>query len=116
MKNTKPKFIDFEGIGRSGKTTQVKFASKLLEKNNIAHIVTREPGGIDSAEKIRELIFRFKGEELIGSEGQMSLFFAARKLWMDEIVVSNLERGVSVITDRSYPSTAAYQGFGGVGT
>lgn len=105
------RFIVFEGIGGSGKGTQIEIAGKLLENKGFKVITTREPGGIEPAEKIRQLIFDLRGKELIGAEGQMALFFAARKLWVDGVVGPNLEKGINVLTDRCHTSTAAYQGY-----
>lgn len=94
------RFIVFEGIGGSGKGTQIEIAGKLLENKGFKVITTREPGGIEPAEKIRQLIFDLRGKDLIGAEGQMALFFAARKLWVDGVVGPNLEKGINVLTDR----------------
>ncbi len=105
------KFIVFEGVGGSGKTTQIELAKKFLQENGLKVLATREPGGVEASEKIRELIFRLRGENLIGPEGQMVLFFAARYLWLNSLVKPALEKGINVITDRAHTSTAAYQGF-----
>lgn len=105
------KFIVFEGVGGCGKGVQVKLARKLLNKNRMKVIATREPGGIKSSEVIRQLIFDLKGQRLIGSEGQMVLFYAARKFWVDKVVNPSLEKGINVIADRSYTATGAYQGY-----
>lgn len=105
------KFIAFEGIGGSGKGTQIEFAKKFLKAHNIEVITTREPGGVNPAEEIRKLIFALREANLIGPEGQMALFFAARKLWINGLVVPNLKEGVNVLTDRCHASTAAYQGY-----
>lgn len=105
------KFVVFEGIGGSGKGTQIELAKNLLQKNNLTSVYTREPGGLVPAEKIRELIFDLRDKKLIGPEGQMVLFFAARKLWVDEVVAPNIENGINVFTDRCHTSTGAYQGY-----
>ena len=105
------RFIVFEGIGGSGKGTQIEFAKRLLQKNGLEAVYTREPGGLEPAEKIRELIFNLRDKKLIGAEGQMVLFFAARKLWMDGVVAPNLYKGINVLTDRCHTSTGAYQGY-----
>lgn len=110
-KNTNGKFIVIEGIGGSGKSTQIKYAKNLLKKNRLEAVYTREPGGLESAEKIRELIFNLRDKELIGAEGQMVLFFAARKLWVDNVVAPKIVKGINILTDRSYTSTGAYQGY-----
>lgn len=104
------KFVVIEGVGGSGKTTQIEFAKNILQRNGLEVFITREPGGLEAAESIRKLIFDLKGAGLIGAEGQMSLFFAARKLWLQNIVAPNIDKGINVITDRSHTSTGAYQG------
>lgn len=108
----KAKFIVFEGVGGCGKGTQVELAKRLLKKNRIKVVTTWEPGGINSSEVIRRLIFDLRGQKLIGPEGQMVLFFAARKFWVDKVVAPSLKKGINVIADRSYTATGAYQGFG----
>lgn len=105
------KFIVFEGIGGAGKTDQIPKATALLEENGIKTIYTREPGGLDPAEKIRDLIFKLKDANLIKAEGQMVLFFAARSLWIDGVVAPNIKKGINVLTDRCHTSTGAYQGY-----
>lgn len=105
------KFIVIEGIGGSGKGTQIEYAKNLLQKNGMEAVYTREPGGLEPAEKIRELIFHLRDKKLIGPEGQMVLFFAARKLWIDGVISPNIDKGTNVLTDRCHTSTGAYQGY-----
>ncbi len=105
------KFIVFEGIGGSGKGTQIILAKDLLIKNGFKTVYTREPGGIEPAEEIRKLIFMLKNEKLINAEGQMALFFGARKLWVEGVVKPNVDNGINVLTDRCHTSTGAYQGY-----
>src|SRR4030042_5155301 len=107
----KGRFIVIEGVGGSGKTTQVDYAHRLLRRNRIKVIKTREPGGIYAAEEIRKLIFNLRNEKLIGAEGQMVLFFAARKLWINNLVQPGINKGINVLTDRCHTSTNAYQGY-----
>ncbi len=109
--NERGKFIVMEGVGGSGKGTQVERAKNLLTKNGLQAVYTREPGGLASAEKIRKLIFSLRDKKLIGPEGQMALFFAARKFWVDGVVAPNLAKGINVLTDRCHTSTGAYQGY-----
>jgi dTMP kinase len=106
------KFIVFEGVGGCGKGTQIRIANKLLLKNKIKVVTTREPGGIPVSEEMRDLIFTLRDKKLIGPEGQMVLFFAARKFWVKSFVKKNIEKGVNVLADRCYPATGAYQGYG----
>ncbi|SRR4030043_308059 len=105
------KFIVFEGPGGCGKGTQIEFAKNLLKKNGLKVVKTREPGGIAPAEEIRDLIFSLRDKKLIGPEGQMVLFFGARKLWVDGFVVPNIDAGINVLSDRCHTSTGAYQGY-----
>lgn len=104
-------FPVFEGVGGCGKGTQIEIAKNLLLKNGFNVIATREPGGIGESEKIRQLIFELKEKKLIGAEGQMVMFFTARKFWVDGLVAPNLDKGVNVLGDRCYASTGAYQGY-----
>ncbi len=105
------KFIVFEGVGGSGKSTQIEIISSWLKEKGYKVVTTREPGGIRSAEKIRELIFKLRQKQLIGPEGQIALFSVARYLWVEEFVRPALKAGKIVLTDRCHTSTAAYQGY-----
>lgn len=105
------KFVVFEGVGGCGKGTQIEIARQLLVKNGLQVVSTREPGGVGSSEEIRNLIFTLKGEGLIGAEGQMVMFFTARKFWVDGLVAPNIKNGTHVLGDRCYTSTGAYQGY-----
>ncbi len=111
----KGKFIVIEGVGGSGKTEQLKKISEYLKSKKIKFIATREPGGVPEAEFIRSLIFDLKAKGLSNSDHEIALFSAARKIWMERVVIPNLEKGIHVISDRTYFSTAAYQGFGEAG-
>lgn len=105
------KFIVFEGVGGSGKSTQIKLAGEYLDSTGRFSIVTREPGGVEGAEYIRELIFNLREKGIINPDQQVALFFAARYLWIRDLR-SLLNIGdITVLTDRSFTSTAAYQGF-----
>lgn len=106
------KFVVFEGVGGCGKGTQIELATNLLNRNGLKTISTREPGGVESAEDIRQLIFELRDKKLIGAEGQMGLFFGARRLWKNGLVKPNIDSGINVFADRCYPSTGAYQGYG----
>jgi len=105
------KFLVFEGVGGSGKSTQIEIAKKLLENNGLEVVSTREPGGVESAEEIRKLIFRLRKDKLIGPEGQLVLFFAARQFWVKRLVAPNIDKGIHVLSDRCFTSTGAYQGY-----
>ncbi len=102
MDRERGKFVVFEGVGGSGKGTQIGIAKDLLIRNGLEIITTREPGGIEASEVIRKLIFTLKQEKLIDAGEQMVLFFAARKFWVDGVVAPNIEQGIHILSDRGY--------------
>jgi len=104
-------FITFEGIEGSGKTTQIKILSKYLKSLGIKHILTREPGGTDFGNKLRELVLipRFKSLEPLT---ELCIMLAARCDHVSKIIKKNLERGFLVLCDRFTDATIAYQGGG----
>ncbi len=106
----KGKFIVFEGIDGSGKTTQTKLLHDSLIANGIECILTFEPTNKNYGKKIRD---SFSGERL-APETELEYFTLDREEHISELVVPNLERGIHVISDRYYYSTAAYQGARGV--
>lgn len=104
-------FITFEGIEASGKSTQAKMLHEYFLQNNIATIITREPGGTKLAEKIRELLL---SEDFgrICSKTEILLNYASRKDHIKKLIQPSLDLGKKVISDRFFDSTFAYQGFG----
>jgi dTMP kinase len=106
------KWIDFEGIGRSGKSTQIKAAQNFLSTKNIETVLTREPGGTADLEALRNFIFESRGLGLIDKNQQVALFMASRYVSIPQIIVKPLEGGKYPLSDRSFPSTNAYQGYG----
>ena len=71
-------FITFEGGEGSGKSTQIKLLSKLLTKQEISHIVTREPGGTEIGEQIRKILLRGNTEKL-DAYSEFLCFAASRR-------------------------------------
>ena len=104
------RFISFEGGEGSGKSTQIKILAKKLSKKRKV-IITREPGGTEDAEKIRNLIVKDKNQKWSGVVETM-LLFAARKDHVDKVIMPNLKKGYWVLCDRYIDSTLAYQGYG----
>ena len=99
------RYIAFEGWEASGKSTQAQLLAKRLDA-----VLTREPGGTDLGERIRELLL---GDGPPPTERAEALLFAAdRAQHLAEVVEPCLAAGRDVITDRSYGSTLAYQGYG----
>jgi len=105
------KFIVFEGVGGCGKTTQIKNAGNYLTEKGFDVIVTREPGGVEASEKIRDLIFKLKSEGIANADHQTALFFASRCIWLDSLVKPSIRKGKIVLSDRFDSSTNAYQGW-----
>jgi dTMP kinase len=104
------KFITFEGPDGSGKGTIIKYVKKYLEKNKIDYILTREPGGIEISEEIREIILNKKHLSM-DERTEALLYAAARRQHLVEIVIPALEAGKIVICDRFLDSSLAYQGY-----
>jgi dTMP kinase len=102
--------ISFEGIDGSGKSTQINLLKEYIEKKGQEVQVYREPGGVVISEQIRELLLNSKLE--IHPVAEMLLFSAARSQLVAEKVIPDLKNGATVILDRFYDSTTAYQGFG----
>lgn len=100
------KFISFEGLDGSGKSTQAKLLNQYLNGIDISSILTREPGGTLEAEAIRE--FTIKGEW--GAQTEMLLMYAARSEHINTLIKPMLGRGYWVVSDRYADSSIAYQG------
>ena len=98
------KFITFEGIDASGKSTQIKIIYKILKKKNKKVFITREPGGTILAEKIRNLIINSNFTPLT----ELMLFYAARYDHFKKINYF-LKKKYIVLCDRYIHSTYAYQ-------
>jgi dTMP kinase len=98
-------FITFEGIDRSGKTTQARLLAEALGDEAV---LVREPGGTPAAERIRELV-KDPGVEL-SPLAETLLFESARAELVSAVIRPALEAGRTVVCDRYVDSTAAYQG------
>ena len=97
-------FVTFEGIDRSGKTTQARMLADALGDEAL---LVREPGGTPAAEAIRELV---KGETELTPVAETLLFGAARADLVERVIRPALAHGRTVISDRYGDSTVAYQG------
>ena len=112
----KGKFVTFEGCDGCGKSTQLKMLSEYLQKENIAHVFTREPGGSKIAEAIREILLNGKNAEMT-DECEALLYAAARMQHLHDKVEPALAEGTLVICDRYVDSSLAYQAYArGLGT
>lgn len=109
------RFITLEGGEGAGKSTQVRALAEALKQRGIDVLVTREPGGSEGAEKIRELLLA-GSEERWGAGAEALLFAAARADHVEKTIGPALESGRWVISDRFVDSSLAYQGgAGGLG-
>jgi dTMP kinase len=107
------KFITLEGGEGVGKSTQVKALAEALRARGIDVLVTREPGGSEGAEKIRDLLLS-GAEDRWSTRAETLLFAAARADHVEKVIRPALESGRWVLCDRFVDSSLAYQGGGGV--
>jgi len=103
------KFISFEGIEGCGKSTQAKKLHEFFLSQKIDAILTREPGGTKAGEKIREILIDEKIEKL-EAKTELFLNFAARLEHVEKLIKPALAQKKTVISDRFFDSTYAYQG------
>lgn len=109
------KFITLEGGEGVGKSTQVQALAEALRNRGIDVLVTREPGGSEGAEKIRELLLEGSVERW-GPRAEVLLFAAARADHLEKTIRPALEAGRWILGDRFVDSSLAYQGgAGGMG-
>jgi len=100
-------FITFEGADGSGKSTQAELLREALVAEGHEVVLTREPGGTEVGERIRELVLN--GPDM-SAWAEATLFAAARAQHVDEVIRPALARGAVVICDRYVDSSLAYQG------
>ncbi len=103
--------VTFEGGEGCGKSTQIKKLSQFLEQEKIPFIVSREPGGTEVGEKIRDILLNMKAE--MSSTVEFLLFSASRADHIEKVVKPALESGKIVLLDRFYDSSFVYQGYAG---
>lgn len=110
MMNRPGYFITLEGPEGAGKTTAIENLMKQLESLGIEVVLTREPGGIEIAEKIREVILN-KNHTAMDGRTEALLYAAARRQHLVEKVLPALQQGKVVLCDRFIDSSLAYQGY-----
>lgn len=109
------RFITLEGGEGVGKSTQVKALAEALRQRGLDVVITREPGGSEGAERIRELLLS-GSEDRWGPKAEALLFAAARADHVAKTIRPAVERGQWVLSDRFIDSSLAYQGgAGGLG-
>lgn len=103
------RFISFEGIDGSGKSTQARRLAETLRSRGETVVLTREPGGSAGAEEIRRLVLEGATDRW-SAETEILLFTAARRDHLEKTILPALKRGETVITDRFADSTRIFQG------
>ncbi len=104
-------FITFEGPEGSGKTTQIRLLGEFLRAHGRRIILTREPGGTDIGDQVREVLTRLENTAM-HPRTEILLFQASRAQLVEQCIRPSLEQGSVVICDRYADSTLAYQGYG----
>ena len=105
---TSAKFITFEGIDGEGKSTHIGYVTELLRSRGLTVVATREPGGTELGEALRELVLHKK----MHLETEAMLMFASRREHLAQVIEPALARGDWVVSDRFSDATFAYQGGG----
>jgi dTMP kinase len=102
------KFISFEGIDGAGKSTHIAYVAEWLAAHGKRVVSSREPGGTDVGEKLREMLLH----EKMHLETEALLMFASRREHIAQVIEPGLARGDWVISDRFTDASFAYQGGG----
>lgn len=105
------KFITVEGTEGVGKSTNLALVQETLTQHGIEVVQTREPGGTELSEKIRDLLLDHRNTAMV-DDTELLLMFAARAQHLAEVIKPALARGAWVLCDRFTDSTYAYQGGG----
>jgi len=100
-------FVTFEGLDGSGKTTQVELLRAYLEEAGRDVVATREPGGTELGEKVRELLL---GETEASPWAEAALFAAAQTELIASVIGPALESSANIVCDRYLDSSLTYQG------
>lgn len=105
------KFVTFEGIEGSGKTTQIQMYSNALEERGVDHLLTREPGGTPIGNLIRRLVLNPEHQAMTPT-CELLLYAAARAQHIEQVIRPAIGEGRLVLCDRFRDATLAYQGYG----
>ena len=103
--------ITFEGPDGSGKSSVLESVAQEFQKQGREVVITREPGGVPIAEKIRDVILNTAHTEM-DEKTELLLYIAARRQHLAERVLPALRDGKVVLMDRFIDSSIAYQGYG----
>lgn len=109
--NTSGKFISLEGIEGVGKSTNMDYLANKLAGEKIEYVRTREPGGTEVAEDIRQILLKSYSEPVL-AKTEALLLYAGRYQHVEHVIKPALNEGKWVLSDRFYDATLAYQGGG----
>lgn len=104
-------FLTFEGLDGSGKSTQLRKLAQWMEARGESCVITRQPGGTKTGDRIRALLLDSRTEDL-SPMAELGLMFSDRAQSIAEIIQPALDEGKIVLCDRYTDSTEAYQGGG----
>ena len=105
------RFITLEGVEGVGKSTHLVFVADCLRRAGKSVVMTREPGGVPIAERIREVLLATDGQPM-PPVSELLLMFAARAVHLEQLILPELDRGQWVVCDRFTDASYAYQGAG----
>ena len=105
-------FITFEGIDKSGKSTQAQRLADALRERGRSVVLTLQPGGTELGKAIRHLVLDRDYEVEVAPTAEVLLFAADRAQHVAEVIRPALQAGKVVVCDRFVDSTLAYQGYG----
>jgi dTMP kinase len=105
------KFITLEGVEGAGKSTAIGVICNFLKKNNVDYVLTREPGGTEIADAIRDVLLKHYSEDMC-AQTELLLMFASRAQHIQRVIKPALARGQWVVSDRFTDASFAYQGGG----
>jgi dTMP kinase len=105
------RFITFEGLDGTGKSTQLALLADHLQKKGIEVVATRNPGGTPIGERIRSILLDSRTSGL-SALAEMALMFADRAQHVEQVILPALAQGKFVLCDRYTDSSEAYQGYG----
>ncbi len=102
-------FVTFEGIEGCGKTTQAELLYNYIQDKGLPSILTREPGGSDISERIREILLDHSSQDMV-SLTELFLYLASRAQHTEKVIKPALAQGKIVLSDRYADASIVYQG------
>ena len=105
------RFITFEGVEGSGKSTNIAWVEEYLRVRGVDVLLTHEPGRTKIGEELRSVLLRTRDERVMPMT-ELFLMFASRTQLLEEVIIPALKRGTWVLCDRYVDSSIAYQGGG----